>query len=202
VVRSKKAIAVYGHKWYMKNRKRIALKNKLNYLKKRENNHNYYITHKNQILAQGKRRYLKKRKLIMHQTRKYYKKNRERMLISMRKNYHTHIERADRYLWINRKKILQQRQAYAKTKAAKRVRKKYVDANRFKLVAQEKARQMISLKDKQCQVCGTTKNLNRHHEDYTKPLEVIILCYRCHKKHHRTKNRQKFGAEVMKNGSK
>jgi len=31
-----------------------------------------------------------------------------------------------------------------------------------------------------CIVCGTTENIERHHEDYLKPLDITFLC----KKHH------------------
>ncbi len=36
------------------------------------------------------------------------------------------------------------------------------------------------LKPQPCQTCGTTANLQRHHPDYSKPLEIQWLC----KKHH------------------
>jgi hypothetical protein len=35
-----------------------------------------------------------------------------------------------------------------------------------------------------CEVCGTTKNIQGHHEDYSKPLEVNWLCASHHKKYH------------------
>jgi len=42
----------------------------------------------------------------------------------------------------------------------------------------------ISLKGKSCQQCGTVTNLHRHHPDYSKPLEVVILCVKCHNRLH------------------
>lgn len=32
------------------------------------------------------------------------------------------------------------------------------------------------LKRKPCEVCGGVENLERHHEDYAKPLQVEWLC--------------------------
>jgi hypothetical protein len=35
-----------------------------------------------------------------------------------------------------------------------------------------------------CVVCGTLNNLHAHHEDYSKPLEVLWLCAEHHRAHH------------------
>jgi hypothetical protein len=35
-----------------------------------------------------------------------------------------------------------------------------------------------------CEQCGASEKLHRHHPDYTKPLEVIILCVACHERTH------------------
>lgn len=32
-----------------------------------------------------------------------------------------------------------------------------------------------------CQRCGSTKRVQRHHDDLQKPLEVMLLCQICHK---------------------
>lgn len=36
-----------------------------------------------------------------------------------------------------------------------------------------------------CERCGTIKNVQAHHEDYTKPLDVMWLCAKHHKERHR-----------------
>lgn len=42
-----------------------------------------------------------------------------------------------------------------------------------------------------CSVCGTCNNPQAHHEDYSKPLEVIWLCSKCHVKLHKEKHHHK-----------
>ena len=38
---------------------------------------------------------------------------------------------------------------------------------------------------KKCEMCGATGvKLNRHHIDYSKPTDVIVLCTKCHAKVH------------------
>lgn len=41
------------------------------------------------------------------------------------------------------------------------------------------------VKPKKCSICNITKKLDGHHEDYSKPLEVIWMCRLCHKRHDR-----------------
>jgi hypothetical protein len=35
-----------------------------------------------------------------------------------------------------------------------------------------------------CERCGDINNLVMHHEDYNKPLDIIVLCKRCHNINH------------------
>jgi hypothetical protein len=53
-----------------------------------------------------------------------------------------------------------------------------------KWIARAKTRYAISKgiikKPTKCEVCELVKPLQAHHEDYSKPLEVIFLCYSCH----------------------
>ena len=37
---------------------------------------------------------------------------------------------------------------------------------------------------KSCSLCGRIDKIQAHHQDYSKPLEVIWLCASCHKKIH------------------
>lgn len=40
------------------------------------------------------------------------------------------------------------------------------------------------LKKSNCEHCGSDINLQMHHADYDKPLEVITLCVKCRNKEH------------------
>jgi hypothetical protein len=56
--------------------------------------------------------------------------------------------------------------------------------HRDKWIARAKARYAIKKgiikKPDKCEVCEHKKPLQGHHTDYSKPLEVIFLCYPCH----------------------
>lgn len=49
----------------------------------------------------------------------------------------------------------------------------------------------ISLEGKKCEKCGSVEELHRHHFDYTKPLEVAVLCKKCHYAFHAVERRLK-----------
>ena len=36
----------------------------------------------------------------------------------------------------------------------------------------------------QCEVCGTTNHVLKHHEDYSKELEIRYLCHKHHAQRH------------------
>lgn len=43
----------------------------------------------------------------------------------------------------------------------------------------------INLKGKHCEICGKNKTLQRHHINYNKPMEIMILCAQCHSDWHK-----------------
>lgn len=42
------------------------------------------------------------------------------------------------------------------------------------------------LKKTPCAMCGSAKNIQGHHKDYDKPLDVVWLCVTCHHRVHAT----------------
>ena len=68
----------------------------------------------------------------------------------------------------------------------------YIKEYRHKYPKKVKATTMVNnairngkLFKEQCDVCGTTENVEAHHEDYAKPLNVRWLCSAHHKQWHR-----------------
>ena len=46
------------------------------------------------------------------------------------------------------------------------------------------------VRPKKCPVCGSDKDIQGHHEDYLKPLEVDWICRSCHKHKHFVENQK------------
>lgn len=67
---------------------------------------------------------------------------------------------------------------------------KYESQNRDKVKAWRKVKSATTSnkisKPKSCQVCGKCARLDAHHNDYTKSLEVVWVCRKCHKKIHQS----------------
>jgi len=53
-------------------------------------------------------------------------------------------------------------------------------------------------KPDKCSACGTQGEVEAHHEDYSKPLDVEWLCIRCHKKKHGLVARRRNGQQPPK----
>lgn len=56
------------------------------------------------------------------------------------------------------------------------------------------------IKPTHCERCNKKRKLHGHHEDYTKPLDVNWVCYKCHHKYYHSgkgKNKPRIG---KKNG--
>ncbi len=49
----------------------------------------------------------------------------------------------------------------------------------------KRAQRAVSLNGERCSDCGSRNWLNRHHEDYSRPTDVILLCAKCHNHRHR-----------------
>lgn len=84
------------------------------------------------------------------------------------------------------------RQKYAETEKCKvnqrRIKSEWNKRNEIKREAHDKVRQAIlkgNLQRQPCEKCNTTDKVEAHHEDYSKPLEVMWLCDAHHKERHK-----------------
>ena len=75
-----------------------------------------------------------------------------------------------------------------KYKKAQEQKNKWAKENRNKNNAQQQARRAVfkgTIKRLyKCERCEETENLQGHHPDYSKPLEVLWLCPKCHGAEH------------------
>ena len=104
-------------------------------------------------------------------------------------------DRADgrQYYLKHRNKKLRKFKKYSQSESGKRVRnrnsKKYYAKHRDEYRARSQLNYAISTGRTEkgpCVTCGDVSS-HGHHEDYSKPLEVIWLCRRCHTELHNVK---------------
>ena len=88
---------------------------------------------------------------------------------------------------------IQAQKEYIKTDAGKQAKKKAFGVYRKKhpmvyashVITNNAIRDGKLLPANICSVCNSTGKIEKHHDDYTKPLEVRWLCEQCHKQWHR-----------------
>ncbi len=79
------------------------------------------------------------------------------------------------------------------TNAAKEYRDRTYEYRKVKYAKYKKSSQMVAdaidsgklIKASNCTLCLSSENIEGHHPDYDKPLEVIWLCRKCHKNLHK-----------------
>lgn len=132
------------------------------------------------------KKYKEKRKIYLKEyrkTTKYRKYQREYAKTSKRINYLKEWRKK------NRKRLNEYLKNYLKITEKKYKYKYKKDYNNPKTIIREKAKKMVKyVKITECSNCHFKKNLHRHHPDYTKPLEIVVLCDKCHYEWHRNNN--------------
>ena len=137
--------------------------------------------------------------------RKYYEahadKIKEHMRFYRKENYDKVKEQYKRYKEAHKDEIKERKERYRKTSKdeikvymsiyhkehsseIKERIKKYLGAHNILKCAIRRGEIIRG----PCAVCGSTKNIHGHHEDYSKPLEVIWLCASHHKEIHKKIN--------------
>lgn len=73
---------------------------------------------------------------------------------------------------------------------SKRARSLWSEERRRAAIATGAALENGTLVRQPCEVCGTQRYIDAHHDDYSKPLEVRWLCRSHHKQHHIAESKQ------------
>lgn len=98
----------------------------------------------------------------------YYQRNRDKILAHCKEIYRL-------------KHPIVKRKRHTLTPVEKN--KRWREENPHKSAIQTHARRHTCLASN-CSNCETSEHLERHHPDYSKPLQVITLCHSCHMKLH------------------
>ena len=98
-------------------------------------------------------------------------------------------QKAREYYAANSEKLSKLRGKYKTHEEILRNRKKYRDRINVRKILNYHVKSGNILKSTCCDDCNGNIKLEAHHEDYSKPLDVMWLCINCHKKRHR-KNEQ------------
>jgi len=149
----------YKKNWKKKNRERIKQQDKIYSMKNKE---------KRKI-------YLKNNKVRIKEVNKLYRaKNREK-ISKLKKDYAIrNAEQLRPFQKVHYKKMEEFRrnnpEAKKKFYATQKVRRFFIKYNpNIKLT---------------CSICNIEQNIIKHHPDYDKPLEIILLCGNCHQRLH------------------
>jgi hypothetical protein len=128
--------------------------------------------------------YEKNKEIIKQKVMEHYYKNRIEINQKRREKGN-----GKELYWQNREAALQRKYKYDHSEKGAAHRRAYhkkhreIPEVRAKAHARDLARYHIVALGA-CEDCGKTEKLHRHHQDYSKPLEIKILCYDCHLKIH------------------
>ena len=94
------------------------------------------------------------------------------------KNYYrTHTQKFQEYAVLWWKSHPEERREYARV----------WQTNQYKSNPEYKRKKLVRVKAQKAKIpmvmcvrCGSDKRLERHHPDYNKPLEVVVVCHPCH----------------------
>jgi hypothetical protein len=149
-------------------------------------------------LKEWRRRYNERNRMkILDYREKYYGENREEILRKEREKYHARKLERQKLSAIKRRNPEEREKARLRKKewdernpgkAVERVTKwkeKNPQKSAIHSLMLYAIRVGILQRKEACEVCGIPCKTHGHHEDYSKPLEVVWLCQLCHGARHR-----------------
>lgn len=138
------------------------------------------------------KKYYSKHKKEIQQYREEHRTERNEKSKLYRNSHKEEIsKKAKIYYKSHKEKILKRSKKYNQTEKGRIVQKKQTKKYRKNNPLKYKAHRVLNSAIKigeiirqPCEICGNPKS-EGHHEDYSKPLEVIWLCRKCHRKLHK-----------------
>lgn len=126
---------------------------------------------------------------------KYREKYKKNQRIYNEKNREIINEKRKKYYFENREVINAKERIYLSSEKGKLRSNEYYHKTKerfdLKIKARNKVRYAVRvgnlIKPEICEKCFEKKLLHGHHEDYSKPLEVIWVCVYCHKNIHKSR---------------
>lgn len=115
--------------------------------------------------------------------KKYYEKHREEILIKKKIWNEQHPEYLKQWYEKNKIKRIRRPIQYSNTRSAL-TKRKYEKLHPDRALAHQKVTHLIKsgkiLKSSNCILCGKECKTEAHHPDYSKPLDVMWICRKCH----------------------
>jgi hypothetical protein len=156
-----------------------------------------YCSKKCQLAANAGKYYLRHTKEVNERRKNKYHADqelREKKLAYQNEYRLAHVEQCKQagYAWRikNNQKFLEQTKKWRINNNQRFLEQHKKDAKNYRLKFPEKAMahilsQKIKIKSNDaCYNCGGKTNLEKHHPNYNQPLNIIILCRKCHHKIH------------------
>jgi len=158
----KRYMKEYGKNWRI-NHKEKCKEYKRKYLSNHKQKQYYNLESRREYQKEYQKTYAKP----------YREKNREKLL-----NYQKEWKKN------NQEKIKEYNEKYDWSNASRKYFKNHPEEN-YKFKARDKARKKIKINNQICENCKLEKAKHRHHIDYNEPLNVVLLCRKCHREIHK-----------------
>lgn len=201
-----------SRRYYQKNKKKICERTKAYHEEHREFYKEYHKEyrqkHKEEKKIKSKVYREKNKDSISKHSKEYREKNAKRIAVDQKRrreeNHDEYLKRERKYIEGHRDEINKRTLDRYHNNKNKVLETRRISRQRepIKFDAREAlhyaVRKGIIERRNVCEVCGSDKNIHAHHEDYSKPLDVLWLCSLCHGKAHRIEPIQK--GMVIENG--
>ena len=162
----------------------------------------YWKNNRDHELARNSQWKKDNREKVKKTTKKWIKANPNKVKKYKAADYQNNKEKCDKrnreWAKKNPEKIKEYDKRTREKESFKEWRRKYQIKRKIHATIKGKARKAINesvrqgklIKPKNCQMCNSEENIEAHHADYEKFLEVLWVCRRCHRWIHTTLNRK------------